>query len=448
MSRQTSSLESRRVLIVSYYFPPSGGPGVQRVLKFVKYLPGFGWDPIVLTVRSDASFPAHDPSLAKEVPDTVAVRRTRITEFYGAYRSAGGASGPLDVVTRARDESLRARMLRRIRATFFVPDGRVGWVPYAVGPGVKLVQDGRAEVLFSSGPPFTANVIGALIHHRTGVPWIQDYRDPWIRAAFYPARPKFVGRLEAKLEGWMLARAARTVTVNREIREELLANHPRTDPRRLVVLPNGFDEADFESIERVEPGRLTFAYTGTLFAARDPKPFRTALEQLCTDEPGFAESVEVVLAGRMDEEVVTAFRTPLLRRLTRFPGYLEHRASLQLLRSAHVCLLFIGQERGAKGMLTGKIFEYLASGTPILAIAPEGEAAELVRSCQAGWVIDPADSTQLRDLIRSLWIRFQSGTRKFLEPDREAILRYSRRRQTETLAALLEEVRNERHARR
>jgi glycosyltransferase involved in cell wall biosynthesis len=398
---------------------------------------------MVLTVRPDASFPAHDPTLAREVPDAVIVRRTRITEFYGTYRGVGGARGPVDVATRARGESLRAGLLRWIRAALFVPDGRAGWIPHAVGPAVRLAREERASVLFSSGPPFTTNVIGSLVHARTGIPWIQDYRDPWIRAPFYPTRPKPVARLEARIEGWMLSRAARTLTVNREIREELLADHPGADPRKLVVLPNGFDEADFEHVERIEPPKLTFVHTGTLFAARDPQAFRTALEQLCLEEPEFAESVEVVLAGRIDADVEARFRTPPLDRLTRFPGYLEHHESIRLLRSAHVCLLFVGEERGARGMLTGKLFEYLGSGTPILALAPEGEAAGVVRACGAGWVVAPADGQRLVELLRSLWRKHRSGTRRFLEPDREAVQGFSRRRQTEKLAALLDEVRGD-----
>ena len=441
MSGQTLPLRQRAVLIVTYYFPPAGGSGVQRMLKFTKYLPHFGWRPLVLTVREDAEYPARDRSLMSDVPEGTKVVRTGITEFYRFYRRlAGGAERPLDISARSAHEGGLRRLLRLARASVFIPDGRAGWIPHALGAGERLAREGGAAVILSSGPPFTTNVIGGLLHRRTGLPWVQDFRDPWTRAPFYPDRPALMRRLDERLEAWTVRTAARTLAVNRMILDDLRARYERIDAERLVTLTNGFDEEDFAGIERVDPPKLTLVHTGSLFASRDPKGLRIALADLCRAEEGFAEGVEVVIAGRIDANVEEALRAPPLDRIVILPGYLEHRESLRLLRRAHSCLLFVGQEKSVHGMLTGKVFEYLGSGTPVLAVAPEGEAKELIERCRAGIVVDPGDTDGMREVLRTIWREFRAGKRRFAEPDEERIARYGRRALTEKLAGILDEV--------
>lgn len=433
----------RVALLVTYYFPPSGGSGVQRMLKFTKYLPHFGWKPLILTVREDAEFPARDETLRSDIPEGTKVVRTGITEFYRFYRSMAGTTAPLDVSARSENEGLLKRFLRAVRASIFVPDGRVGWIPHALGPGKKLAVENNASVILSSGPPFTANLIGGLLHRRTGLPWMQDFRDPWTRAPFYPDRPALVRRIDERLEAWTVRTADRTLAVNRMIIDDFCERYERIDRDRLATLPNGYDEEDFEGLERSDPKKLTMVHTGSLFSSRDPKALRTALADLCAQEEGFAESVEIVIAGRVDPDVEEALRAPPLDRIVSLVGYLEHSCSLKLLRSAHLCLLFVGQEKSVRGMLTGKVFEYLGSGTPILAIAPEGEARDLIERCRAGFVVDPTDVEGTRELLRSIWKRFQSGERRFGEPDRDAIAGYGRRALTGRLAEILASVADE-----
>jgi glycosyltransferase involved in cell wall biosynthesis len=181
-------------------------------------------------------------------------------------------------------------------------------------------------------------------------------------------------------------------------------------------------------------------HSGTLYAARDPVSLRAALSDLCREEEGFADSVELILAGRVDEEVAGAFTEPPLDSITRLPGYLAHAESLKLLRSADLCLLLVGEERLARGMLTGKLFEYLGSETPILAIAPDGEATELIERCRAGDVFAPDDVRGIKEHLRDRWKRFRGGDRQSGEPDAQAVSAYTRRNLTERLATLLDEV--------
>lgn len=431
----------RTVLMVAYYFPPAGGPGVQRVLKFAKYLPEFGWMPAVLTVREDAEYPVRDPSLIADVPEGVRIERTPITEFYRFYRGATRTATPLDGTPRSPHEGLAARLLRAVRAGVFIPDGRVGWIPHAIRPGLRLARATGASAILSSGPPFTTNLIGGLIHRRSGLPWVQDFRDPWTRAPFYPKRPAPARLLDERLERWTIRHAARTLAVNRSMVEDFRTRYPEISPERLVTLPNGFDEADFEGIERIEPRKLTFVHTGTMYLARDPRGLREAMSALCAEEEGFSDGVELILAGRVDAELVDLFRAPPLDRVVRFEGYVEHGESLRLLRSAHYCLLFVGEEPQVRGMLTGKLFEYLGSGTPILAIAPgDGEAAAVIRECRAGEIIEPADFAGAKGWIRHAWRRHRSGEQSGAPPDVARISEFGRRRLTGRLAAILDEV--------
>lgn len=431
----------RPVLLVTYYFPPAGGSGVQRMLKITKYLPQFGWKPLVLTVREDADYPVRDTSLWSDVPEGTTVLRTRITEFYRLYRNIARTERPLEGSPRSPHEGLAARMLRTLRAGFLLPDGRIGWLPHAVGPGTRLARRSGARAILSSGPPFTANLIGGLVRRRTGLPWVQDFRDPWTRAPYYPVRPRLSQRLDEWLEHWTLRNATRTLAVNRTILEDFRARYPDTESERLITLTNGFDEEDFAGIERRWPDRMTLVHTGTLYAARDPHALRAALSDLCREEEGFAGGVELVLAGRTDPSMIEAFRVPPLDRLVRDVGYLPHAESLRLLRAAHLCLLFIGDEPQSRGMLTGKLFEYLGSGTAILAIAPEeGEAAEVIRRCRAGKVFAPADGPGIREWLRRCWRRFRAGDHLFEEPDTAQVARFGRRSLAGQLAAILDSV--------
>ncbi len=442
--------------MITYYFPPAGGPGVQRMLKFAKYLPDFGWTPAVLTVREDASYPVRDPSLARDIPPGTRVLRTGITEFYRIYRKAAGTAAPLDGNPRSEREGAIARILRLARAGLFVPDGRVGWIPHALGPGTRFAREVGTRAILSSGPPFTTNLIGGLIAQRTRLPWVQDLRDPWTRAPFYPDRPPLIRALDERLERWTLRHADRTVSVNRNMLEDFRARYPevaRADAagtaaagavaagERLVTIPNGFDPADFEGVPRVTPAKLTLVHTGTIHSARDPAALRAALADLAREEDGFVDGFEIVFAGRPDVTVEAAFRSPPFDRIARFLGYLEHAASLRLLRAADLCLLLIGDEPQARGMLTGKLFEYLGSGTPILAIAPtDGEAAEAIARCRSGWTHAPDDAAGLRERVRDLWHRYRRGERHFTEPNPAGVARFSRRNLAGEMAGILDAV--------
>jgi glycosyltransferase involved in cell wall biosynthesis len=432
----------RPVLVVSYYFPPSGGPGVQRVLKFVRYLPAFGYRPVVLTVPETAAFPLLDRSLASEIPPEAKVVRSPIREFYGLYRAAAGSgpsTGRENLVTTARPgEGLRGRVVHGLRAALFIPDGRMGWLPGGTHAGLRAIREEGVEVILASGPPFTAHWIARRLADRTGLPLVLDFRDPWTRAPFYPRRPGPSRVLDERLELSCLRRADAVLTVNRDIRDDLLTRHPSLEAARFHLVPNGYDPADFRGRSWDPQPEWTLTHTGTLPGDRLPAGFIAALRRLMAEDPQAAARLRIRMIGRRNPELERRLSEPPLDSLIRFEGYLPHAESVQALLESRLLLLFIEEGPRAAGILTGKLFEYLGSGAPVLALAPEGEAAELVRRVGAGRVVRGGDEDAVLAALREAVAAFRAGARAFGESRREMVEEYARPALTARLAGILD----------
>ena len=440
----------RAALFILYYFPPSGGAGVQRGLKLVRYLREFDWEPIVLTVREQSAFPVRDESLLSEVPPDVRVYRTRCPEAYGAYRRLAGRKGTqsLDIATQSAEERrLHRRLLRWMRASFFIPDGRMAWLPFGVRAGVRIAREHDCRLLFSSGPPFTAHLIARALHRKTSLPWVADYRDPWTQATFYPRRPALARRWDLALEASCVREAARSLVVGETMAAEFRERYADLAPERFVVLPNGYDPADFGAAAYEQPGVLRITHAGSLFRNRVPESFLSVVEQLARADREFAQGVRLSFAGRLDAEMSARLSQPPLAEMVELPGYLPHGESVRLLRRSALLLLLVGSDAQSRSMVTGKVFEYLASGVPILVLGPhDGDAARLVTRLGAGWVCAQEDAGGQRERLLKIWRAFREqplaaggGPLMFgLEPDRKGIERFSRREQARELGQLFE----------
>ncbi len=443
----------KRVLFVLYYFPPAGGAAVQRALKQLRYLPEFGWEPVVLTVERDASYPVRDPALEAEVPAGLVVRRTRCPEPHALYRRLTGQSSgtDLDIVTQSAGESgWRRRFSRAVRATLFVPDARIGWLPFATRAGLRLVRETGCEAIFSSGPPFTCHLIGRALARRTRLPWIADYRDPWTQATFYPQRPGWVRAIDERLERSCVREAARSITVGEGMAHQLRDPSPETAPERVVVIPNGYDPDEFADIPYDPPKELRITHSGSLFHNRIPHAFFDAVEDLLAEDPAAEADLRLHFAGRLDQAVLDLLNRNAWKRITSTRGFLPHHENLKLLRRSRVLLLLIGTDAQSKTMVTCKVYEYIAAGVPILAVGPpDGDAASVLRQTGTGWIFAHDDRAGLKGKLRQLLEEHRrhpaaagaSEPARFgLDPDPVAIEGYSRREQTRRLASLLSEV--------
>ncbi len=435
----------KKVLVITYYWPPAGGPGVQRVLKFVRHLPDYGWQPCVLTVR-DGEYPSLDPSLAAEVPAGCPVYRTAALEPGPLYRRLMGMrpSDPIPVAALARaGGGWRRRISDWIRLNLFVPDAKIGWLPHAVRAGRRVLARERPALLLSSSPPATAHLIARRLAQGGDLPWVADFRDPWTRIYHYAdaRRTRWAAARDGRLERRILAAADARVTINPLVAAQLAGEEA---PGWFRMVPNGYDEADFPDRPGLAPYEgFTVCYAGNLTRQQNPARLWPAIARLAATEPGFADTFRFVHLGVMEPTVRREVEVAGLLGHCDLRGYVAHAEAITAMRRSHVLLLVIPDAPGNEAIVTGKIFEYLAAGNFVLGVGPlQGAAARLLEECSAG-VMRP-HATGLEDVLRERYRCWRRGER--WEVDRAAVSRYTRRGLTGELAAILDET-LERHQR-
>jgi glycosyltransferase involved in cell wall biosynthesis len=404
----------RRVLVLAYFFPPLGGAGVQRTLKFVRYLEPLGWDATVVTSRSRL-YPARDPSLLEDVPGGTRIIRTRALPL----ASWAGA-----ILYRLR--------LRTLHAWVTWPDSGKGWAPFACLAALRAARLERPDVIFSTSAPFGAHLVAMWVSRRTGIPWVADFRDEWASNPNLGEPPRSLARLTARSERAITSAACRVVVAADYFRLEGLAPD---DPRRRVIL-NGVDDADLPTTSIHPPtDRFVLANVGTVYDSFDPSAALRALPRLVEQGEIEREQVVVRFVGSIWSD---DFEPP---RGIRFEqtGYVEHSRAVEEMCMASVLLLYRPRSSLAP---SGKLFEYLASGRPILCLTrPDNLAARLVRDWRAGVVADPDDETEIEAALLMLWRRWQdSGLPDQPEVRRRALERYSRQAGAKQLAEVLEDV--------
>lgn len=442
------SSNSRKVLFITYYFPPSGGAGVQRSLKFVKYLPEFGWEPIVLAPQ-DADYPAYDESLLKEIPKSTKIYRSKIIEPYKFYRKFTGKKPgeATDIATLTRvskqQQKFNERFSEFIRSYIFIPDARIGWRPFAVHEGLRIIQKEGINVLFSSAPPYTCHLIGKALKNKTNLPWVCDFRDSWVDWLSAAKRSGLPHKIECKMEHAVLKQADRILSVSPGVQEDLQSRHPNLIDDRWIHLPNGYDSADFKNLSptpQAESTKLVVTYTGSLYGNRNPNHLLKVLGQLIAEDPSWKHDFRMIFVGRVGKPIQAQLSAEKFKGMIRIIPYVTHQESIRYLLASDLLLLIIDDAPANKGILTGKLYEYLGARKPILALAPEGDAASLIRKLKAGFVIPPKDVVQIKNIlveIRNRWRTNQLNSNLF---DEEKIKALDRKELTFRLANILNEI--------
>lgn len=427
----------KRVLFVTYYFPPAGGPGVQRSLKFVKYLPKYGWRATVLTVDPEfAAYPNFDPGLSGEIPDEASVLRTNARDPYAAYARMMGVQkkDAVGVGFLSRQKTgFRERLARWIRANLFLPDARVGWVRYAIREARQEVERQTYDAIYSSGPPHSTHLIARELRHRTGLPWILDLRDAWPPDSFAHLLPMsaFARRLDARKRTASFDAADLLVAVS----ESLCRDAAAQTPTPVEIIPNGFDEEDFSLVEPIENEVFTIVYVGNISADQNPTALWHVIKQRNT--VGAEPEMRVRFVGNVAREVLGAVEQAGLRRHVDFIPYVEHGEAIRHMCGAELLLLSINRVPNPAGIVTGKLYEYLASGRPILCFSPvDGDATGIVDATGAG------DSFRYEDAdgVARMLVRHHEAWKNghpILGSNPERSAPFSRELQTKRLAALL-----------
>jgi glycosyltransferase involved in cell wall biosynthesis len=420
-----------RVLVVSYAFPPIGGAGVQRMAKLVKYLPGHGVVPSVLTVHG-GSVPLHDASLARDVPSEVEVLRARTLEpAYGAKRLAWQASATN--TTHGPFGRSLGRLLGLGRK-LLVPDPQILWLPGAAFALAKRLAARDLDAVLISGPPFSQFLLALLAEPLLGTPVILDYRDEWTTTAAYEMGGSV--QVAAWLERMIVRRASAITTATEEFRSTLLERFPFLDPERVVTIPNGYDPEDFSSLRGEPPlDRFVLGYAGTVFRLTSADGFLAGLRLFHEREPLLARSLEVRFAGRIVETEAAAFEGSEALGVRRL-GYLEHTAALQTLAESHAALCLLSELPGVERIYPAKIFEIMRLGRPCLALTPEGALATLVRRHRLGEVVPPGAPERIAATLARWVSDFRDG--KFAEQAGPVdIERFDRSRQAGAFADVL-----------
>ncbi len=433
----------KNLLVITYYFPPSGGPGVQRVLKHVKYLRQFGWNPIVFTVR-DADYPAFDYSLLNEIPKDVKVVRSKIFEPYNFYRKLTGKKQgePVDVNIIKKEGaklSFKERFIEFIRGTFFIPDARIGWYFTSKSELKKVIEENKIDAIYSSSPPYTCSIIANYAKNKLKVPWIAGFRDPWTDFIQAPPRwflPKFIDR---RMEKKVFQSADYVEVAWLGIKKDALQKYPDLPEYKFIHIPNGFDSDDYPNIEHKRNDVFTLTYTGSMYGKRNPKALFEALEFLIQESKISKNDFTLQFIGRFGQEVhqmmdESSFRDRIIR-----INYLPHSESIQKLLESDALLLIVDESKESEEIVPGKVYEYLGTYKPLLVVAPEqGAIANLIAETGAGLIAHQSNTKKIADNFYQLFELWRNH-RHLDNFNTAAICNYERKESARKLAELLNE---------
>ena len=437
----------KNVLIIAYYFPPSGGPGVQRVLKHIQYLRDFGWNPIVLTV-SNGDFPARDESLLKKIPSDVIVERTHIYEPYDAYRMLMGhkKGAPIDVNVIKKDDqkrSFKEQLAELIRATFFIPDARIGWLPTAIPKALELIKKHNVVAIYNSSPPYTTALIARQIKRKTGLRWVTGFRDPWTGFISSPKRWFLPAWFDKRLEHSVFKEADAVECAWQGIIKDIQSKFPELPSSKFYHVPNGYDSADYPSEDLIDrtlsnPGKFILTYTGSMYGRRNPAALFKALELLYQRGEIDKDRILLRFIGRFGDEIHAMFLDTVLKDSIEVIGYVPHEKSISYLLASNVLLLIVDESKESAEIVPGKVYEYIGSLKPVLAIAPiEGAISDLMHETQAGGIAHQSDIEGLAAILKSMYDAYCKGE-SIAHPNIDAIKKYERRESARMLATLLE----------
>jgi glycosyltransferase involved in cell wall biosynthesis len=415
----------RRLLVIAYYFPPMGLSGVQRIAKLVKYLPEHGWDITVLTV-GDVGYFAHDYSLLEEVHEAgITIERTKTLDPLRLFRRKGTIKMPSDG---------SRRFLSGLTHTFLQPDNKIGWKRYALRRAKELHAAEPFDAMLATAPPFTDFLIGHELRQALGIPLLVDYRDPWLDNRNYFFATPLHRRYASNLEKRVLKSADAIVVVNRKIKEKLIARYPFLTHTSVEIIPNGYDsedivEASRRSFERSTRMRLT--YSGHFDAGRSPEYLFQALANVFAANPAARDEIEACFVGHFHESFAKMASKLGVSSAVVTTGYLDHRDSVRRLLESDVLWLTIYDPT----ITPGKIYEYMGTGKPVLALAPEGALRHALRGYEAATVVEPTDVEAITRAITDLHAKWRAGALPRGNSARAE--EYDQRRLVERLARVL-----------
>lgn len=447
-----NKMPRKKVVIITYYWPPSGGIGVHRCLKFAKYLRDFGWEPVIFTAK-DAHYPVIDESNFKHVPEGLEVHRIPITEPFSIFKKISGRKSeesPNPVYVRSKKSSWIDELAIWIRGNLFIPDARALWVRPAARKITEYIKkQGNIDAVFSDGPPHTNTRIAYYVTKRTGIPWIADFQDPWTQVDYYKLLKvsRFADNIHKKMEQDVFRLADKITIASPSWAKDL----EKIGARNVSVLYYGYDEDDFSADVMSSVGkselthlskRFVINHAGLLGMDRFPDKFLDVLAELCSELEDFKKELLIYFPGEVDYSIKNYIQALGLENNTLYPGHISKELAISSMRSANILLLPLNKAENVKGRLPGKLYEYLRSYRPILALGPEDSDVNVIlKRTRTGKCLDYENKDEIRKYISGVYDSYKKGVKAedFLEDE---IRQFDVKNQTGKLADFLNEVSN------
>jgi hypothetical protein len=423
---------AKKVLIITYYWIPSGGPGVQRWLKFVKYLPDFGVEPVVY-IPENPTYPIIDENLKEEFSN-LTVLKQKIKEPYGfasVFSKKKTQKISSGIIPKKKNQSLLERMLLYIRGNFFIPDARVLWVKPSIKFLEKYIQQNGIETIITTGPPHSLHLIGLGLQKKLNVKWIADFRDPWTSIVYHKDL-KLSTKSDKKhkeLEKEVLQSANQIMVTSPSTKAEF----EQITSKPITLITNGYD------VEKIEKQPLdqkfSLAHIGSFLSERNPRILWKALSEILKENKDFSDDFELKLIGIVSEEVLDTIKEFKLERYIKNLGYLSHIKSVEEQRKSQVLLLIESDSDQTKAIIPGKLFEYMVSNRPILAIANDAsDIKDIIVSTNTGVFFDYSEKERLKEVLLNYYKQYKEGN---LKSHPIGLQQFSRKNLTKKLSELL-----------
>lgn len=420
-------------MILTYYWPPSGGSGVQRWLKFVKYLPSFGIEPVVYTVENP-SYAIIDNTLQNEVPKDVIVLKQPISEPNRFFSLFGSSKKKVSAGFLDPKPSLLGKMAQYVRANYFIPDARKFWIKPSVKYLLDFLSKEKIDVIITTGPPHSLHLVGLQLKKKTGIKWIADFRDPWTDIDYFHQLPltKKATKKHHGLEKEVVSSADQVIVVGETMKNKFLQFN-----KKIEVVTNGYDDILQNTAEPLN-SEFTFVHVGMMNADRNPLVFWEVISELVNENDAIANDIKIKLIGKLADQVIKSIGEHRLMPYVELIMYVPHEEVMHFQKRAQVLLLAVNKVPSAKGIITGKIFEYMQAKRPILAIGPtDGDLAEIIEHTKTGKVIDFQDKESLKKTILEMYTAFKNKT---LQVDSKNIEQFHRKNLTHQLVQIIKKM--------
>ncbi|MGB1210521.1 MAG: glycosyltransferase family 4 protein [Lacinutrix venerupis] len=425
-------MNKKKVLIITYYWPPAGGPGVQRWLKFVKYLPQYGIEPIVYC-PSNPIYPQTDKSLLKEVPNGITILKQPINEPYKVanFFSKDSKTISKGIIPEEKKQTLMQKAMLFIRGNFFIPDARKNWIKPSVRYLSTYIADFNIDTVITTGPPHSLHIIGLKLKKQLDINWIADFRDPWTTIGYHKQLKltNVAANKHKKLEKEVL-NTANTIIVTSEVTKKEFQD---ITSKQIEVITNGYDIEKESDI--VLDTQFTLSHIGSFLSKRNPEILWQSLHELIKEHQDFAKYFRLNLVGLVGEEIIKTIERYGLTNYVNNIGYVSHIESVKYQKKSQLLLLIEIDSQDTKAIIPGKLFEYLVSNRPIIAIGPTGSDVEsIIKETKTGDYFYYSDLETLKSKILSHFNAFKT---KNLEVSPIGVEKYSRENLTKKLSEVI-----------